>query len=547
MAAAPDHETASRPARRGGAARARGSGAAARPQVDFLNLEHWRTYNIAPGRKGGYEVRAELLTVLDACPNCGSFWPDFRPNGGKVQSVRDVPHDGHPVLVRFRRQRYRCLNCGRSAQQPIPGVDRGRKLTRRLVELAEREAFDGSSTFVSAARRLGLSDRSVRNIFTERALRLERAARIETPKHMGLDGVFVGDRERCVVTDLDTGRLVDILPECRYESLVKFLLLLPDCERVGVVAADQCPYIGRAVRRALPGACRVIDTFHIQWLANKEMHVALRNSRVKVRNRSGRRCEDARDGARRVARTKFLLNKRRGRLTEAEVEELHRWRKDVPALNTIYKLKEGFLNVWLAEDRACAEAIYDRWERRAVALSPKAFRKLRALVRKRREEIFNYFDTGRATNACTEARNNVIKTLNRAGRGYNFHVLRAKLLYGPAVTGQGSAIRRPRKPKVRRAPGPASPEANCERLKAAYEGLLKESLPSKPAPNAEWLRRFGHLLDPEAGRAPTSSSAAKDAGGRAVGQQQLFPERRQTSSRRVRNKVVVQQQLFPSD
>jgi transposase len=485
-----------------------------------------------------------LQTGLDACPGCGAARPDFRPNGGKIQTVRDVPHDGHPVLVRFRRQCYRCLRCGKSAQQPLPGVDRGRKLTRRLVELAEREAFDRSSTFISTARRLGLNDRTVRNIFTERALRLESSSRVETKPRMGFDGVYVGGKERCVVTDLDTGRFVEILPECNYEALLKFLVLLPERDRVEVAAADMCPYIARALRRGLPSATRVVDTFHVQWLANKEMNAILRRSRVKVRNKTGRQCADAQEGAKKVARTRFLLNRRRGRLTEREVEELLKWRKEVPVLDTAYKLKEGFLNVWLSPDRAHAEAMYDRWELRAQKLLPKAFRKLRASMRKLRWEIFNYFDTGRATNACTEARNNVVKTLQRAGRGYDFHVLRAKLLYGPEETGQGITARRPRKPKARRAPRPANPRANGERLRLAYEKRQGAGLPHRPVPNAEWLRRFAHLLASETVSETTSPiSARKDRNGTGV-QKHLFPEPRRATPQPARQPSTGQQQLF---
>ena len=43
-------------------------------------------------------------------------------------------------------------------------------------------------------------------------------------------------------------------------------------------------------------------------------------------------------------------------------------------------------------------------------------------------EIFNYFDN-RYTNAITESLNRVSKEISAIGRGYNFKVLRAKILY----------------------------------------------------------------------------------------------------------------------
>lgn len=45
-----------------------------------------------------------------------------------------------------------------------------------------------------------------------------------------------------------------------------------------------------------------------------------------------------------------------------------------------------------------------------------------------KEEIFNYFNVP-ITNAYTESLNNLIKVMNKVGRGYSFEALRAKILF----------------------------------------------------------------------------------------------------------------------
>lgn len=458
--------------------------------VDFLNLGHWRTLKVEDDEKGGYVVQAELTTALTSCPHCGAAPPDFKRNGTKPQSVRDVPHAGRPILIRFRRQRYLCLRCGKTAQQPLSGVARGRKLTQRLIEQTEKEAFQVQSTFTAVANRLGVSDRTVRNIFTEKGILLESAVRFETPSRIGVDGVYISRKQRCIVTDLTNGRILEILPECSYEALVKFFTLLPDRGNVELVALDMCPYLAKAVRRMLPQAAIVIDTFHVQEMANKELKRILNGLRVGVHLTKERR-PVSKMRRKEVARTRFLLNKRRGNLTHEEVEELLKWRQELPALNTAYKLKEGFLNVWLAENRRQAERRYDAWAGRVGKLMPRAFRKVRAAVRKLRTEIFNYFDHGGESNACTEARNNSVKTLQRIGRGYKFPMLRTKLLYSDTVTGRVS-VRRRRKGKARRTPRPVNPNSNVGRLMCAYETRLASVFKAAPV-NIDWLRRFDHL------------------------------------------------------
>ena len=50
-----------------------------------------------------------------------------------------------------------------------------------------------------------------------------------------------------------------------------------------------------------------------------------------------------------------------------------------------------------------------------------------------KREIFNYFECT-ITNAYTESINNVIKSIEKAGKGYSYEVLRAKVLYGTNAT-----------------------------------------------------------------------------------------------------------------
>jgi hypothetical protein len=240
----------------------------------------------------------------------------------------------------------------------------------------------------------------------------------------------------------------------------------------------------------LPQAAIVIDTFHVQSMANRELNRILSRLRVGVALTKERRLV-SKMRSKEVKRTRFLLDKRRGNLSKAEAAELLKWRQEFPVLDTAYKLKEGFLNVWLAEDRRQAEKRYDAWARRVEKTMPHAFKKIRVNVKGRRAEIFNYFDYDRETNAVTEARNNSVKTLQRVGRGYRFPVVRTKLLYSDTITGHVS-VRRRRKRKAQRAPRPVNPNSNVERLKGAYEGRLASVFKAPPV-NADWLRRFDHL------------------------------------------------------
>lgn len=475
--------------------RARGSKGT---NLDFLNLEGWRTVGLKEYVAGGLELQTELLTEPDACQNCGAPSTSLKCNGTKPQSVRDMPHGGKPVLIRLHRQRYLCRVCGKTTQQPLAGVDSRRRLTRRLVEHIEKESFDTRSSFVAVAARLGVSERTVRNVFSERAVKLSQTPHVRAPLRLGIDGVYVGRKERCILTDLDSGRILEILPDRNYVTVSKFLATMPDRRRVEAVSMDMCRGFALAARRWLPQAAVVIDTFHVQRMANQQLVAVFRNHVQNSMVKKLRKKKSAHAGRRKVARTRFLLTRRRGRLSEAEVEELREWRQEFPILNTAYKLKECFLHIWHSETRKEAERRYDTWSWRVEKLMPSAFHHLRRTVQRWRELIFNYFDHLGVTNACTEGLNNTVKTLQRMGHGYGFHVLRAKLLYREIVTGRAH-VRRAKRAVSRRAPRPVNPQSNVERLKSAYEAWLNRLLPP-PSATSTWLRRFGHLQEQPAAR-----------------------------------------------
>ncbi len=69
-------------------------------------------------------------------------------------------------------------------------------------------------------------------------------------------------------------------------------------------------------------------------------------------------------------------------------------------------------------------------------------------------EIFNFFDHP-ITNAYTESLNNLIRVMNRLGRGYSFEALRAKILFT-----EGIHKKHRQRPKFQRRAEPAGKALN---------------------------------------------------------------------------------------
>lgn len=128
------------------------------------------------------------------------------------------------------------------------------------------------------------------------------------------------------------------------------------------------------------------------------------------------------------------------RLTSRQVKRLDAFLEAYPQLKTIYYLKEAFCNIYqFAKTREEAEQMYVNWIQANKDENCHDFDSFINTVENWHTEIFNYFDN-HYTTAQTERLNKVIREIDRAGRGYTFPVLRAKILFRHITKKKGKHI-----------------------------------------------------------------------------------------------------------
>lgn len=453
--------------------------------MDFLCLPEWLTLQTEETDQD-YLVEALPLSRPADCPACGSDPQALQRFGRQRHVVRDAPVRGKRVRIYFNAQRFRCSTCGRFSQQPLPGVDERRRATERLIRYVERESL--KRPFLAVAEEVGLSPNTVRSIFTDFAERCAGTIRFETPRRLGIDEVYVARTARCILTDLCERRVVELLPKRDIVTVSRYLVQMPDKERVEVVAMDMWRPYHTAVRKMLPRAEVVIDTYHVQRMANQAVMAVLR------RIRRGLNSKDRRERM----FDRFVLLTRGYRLTPAQKKTLGKWKEKNPEAGLAYELKEEFLDLWNLSERAVAEARYRRWSAKIPHGLEYAFGEITTAVKNWGREIFNYFDH-RVTNAFTESANNVVKAMQRQGRTYSYEIIRAKLLYGGGIskrrdTAPGEAKEETvagdvaRRRRARRAPSPHSPASVVRRLRIAREA--QDQLAKLLREEGRWHERF---------------------------------------------------------
>lgn len=386
----------------------------------------------------GYQVNLEFAedgvqhflvtcaTTADVCPKCGVIERLYR-HGTDDVSFRDIPSFGKQVEITVRVQRWRCRECGTTANQPLPGMDSRRRMTERCIEwIADRGIVE---TFSSVARHVGVDEKTVRNIcipaFKERLaarVRDHGEYKLGVPFIIGIDELMLDGQMRAIFMDIGRSRILDIIDGHRKWQVARWLSQQPDRTGIQVVAIDMAVPYRDVVKALLPQASIVIDKFHVIRCANQALD--------QVRNRARRSATGA--GRRNPWRGQRLLRRRADRLSEAQAFEVDGITANNPLVADAYRTKESFLDIWKENTRADAERLFDEW--RAAIPEPVAreFGKVGNMVERWRKEVFAYFDCG-ITNAVTENRNSLIKTLYRSGRGYTFDVIRAKALLAPPL------------------------------------------------------------------------------------------------------------------
>jgi transposase len=207
-------------------------------------------------------VRARTAGRPVPCPRCGAGAGHV--HGYCERTVADVPADGRPVVVLVRVRRMRCPVAGCPVQtfrEQVPGVlDRYQRRPTRLTGQA------GAVT-----RRL--AGRAGAGLLASLGVPLSRHAALRVLLRLPLPGASVprvlgagdfalrrGHAYATVLTGAETGQRAGVLPGRTAEALEAWLRAHPGA---GVVCRDGPGAYGEAVRRALPGAARASDRWHL--------------------------------------------------------------------------------------------------------------------------------------------------------------------------------------------------------------------------------------------------------------------------------------------
>lgn len=398
--------------------------------ANLLYLPDWTVTSSSIDERGAYQIAASFDLPPEHCLTCG---PQGRLvlRGARPYRIVDAPVHGRPVFISVRRIRYFCRNCGGSFMQPLPDVHPDNRMTLRCVDYIQRQSLLKPTAHVSEDT--GVQEGQVREIADAHAERLSRkhAKALRAPRVLGIDEINLAGELRAIIVDiLDEGWPIELLPSRTKRSVNHFLANLAGRREVEVVTMDMWGPYRSAVRRAMPQAVIIVDKWHIQNKANNGMDEIRRRLQRALANKH--RHDPSFSDRKRLTLKSInrLFLKRWNALSAEEQLDLSGWLRNEPKLQDAYYAKEAFFKIWDQHSRAEAKTALDEWRWLIPKHIRTAFKPALTAAKNWEDEILNYFDHGRHTNAPTETRNRDIRRIYDYGSGYSFEAIRARALFG---------------------------------------------------------------------------------------------------------------------
>lgn len=197
------------------------------------------------------------------CPACG-VWSEAG-HGSYQRRPSDLPLLGRSVRIALCVRRFRCHNAAcarRTFGERLPGlIAVHARRTRRLAVAQSAVAVAlGGEAGARLLPQLAMPSSA------DTLLRLVRAQPLPTrptPTVLGVDDWSFkrGSTYGTVLVDLETRRVVDLLPDRRAETLTAWLR--PRRRHVKIVARDRSTEFARGVELGVPHAVQVADRWHL--------------------------------------------------------------------------------------------------------------------------------------------------------------------------------------------------------------------------------------------------------------------------------------------
>lgn len=354
-----------------------------------------------------------------ACPRCGSL-RDKTVKRYEERQVRDLDISGKEVWLYLRVRQFEC-ECGHYFHEPFEWVVAGKSYTVRqskfVFELCAKQPFSEVGAIVN------MNVKTVERLYYQQAEAvIDLPQRYAQVRKLGIDEISLrkGKGEYCcVLTDLERGRQLDILPDRKKETLLAhFQSLGPAfCEQIKHVSCDMWGPYNEVAKQCFPQAKVTIDRFHVVKTLNDVLDTIRKTLRRAYPEQAA------------FKKLKWILFKRSKSLSDEQQEALQQAFGLSKELRDAYQLRNRFHDIFdQAESKQQAEQWLERWLQEVRWTQNPAWDKFLKTLVNWKDPILNFVASG-ISNAVTEGCNNLVRYIRRVSFGIpNFEHMRLRVL-----------------------------------------------------------------------------------------------------------------------
>lgn len=338
------------------------------------------------------------------------------------REIRDLDISGRQVWLHLEMKQYECVVCGNYFTQLLSWADKAKSYTRRqakfIFEMCEYQAYSQVGALFD------MNAKSVERLYLAYAQQsCDIAKRFKQVRRLGIDELSHRKGKKdfcCVLTDLDRGIHLDILPDRKKATLQAYFEKLGPvwCAQITAVSCDMwSPYIDLA-EQFFPQADICIDRFHVVVLLNKGLDALRRQLRKEAPKQAA------------FKSIKWQLYKRPENLSCQEEQDLADAFENSPQLNEMYALRNDFHRIFDENtDHWPALIQLNEWIQKVeISSIAQYWQSFITTLKNWKGYILNFVNT-RLTNAATEGLNNIIRHLKRISFGMpNFQHMRWRVL-----------------------------------------------------------------------------------------------------------------------
>jgi len=383
----------------------------------------------APWSVSGVEMDTENLRLNIAvstakgaklpCPQCGKLCSKEDHREERVWRHLDTMQ--FETFITCRVPRINCPDHG-VLSASVPWADG----YSRFTEMFEKFAIDvlnAAKSIKAAAGILRISWHQIQAIQENAVHRGLTRRNDEKLRHIGIDekNFLKGHSYASILSDLDQGRVLDVVPDRTEEAAALLFNSLSGKQRASVeaVAMDMWPAFLAAGRTGLPLADIVHDKYHVATYLGKAVDA--------VRKKENRLFSGAGDNP--LKGTKYLWLANPDNWKKSDKQTFRSLAVDEMKVGRAWSIKEAFRHFWKYRYLGAADRFFRSWYYWATHSRLKPVIDAAKTLKRHIKGIMNYL-RHRITNAVAEGLNSKIQSIKANARGFrNFQHYRIAILF----------------------------------------------------------------------------------------------------------------------